>query len=82
MICFLAAHCTIDVSDPNDIRVLAGAHDFLNLQSSSGSGFYPVQTITNHPSYDSETIDYDYAILTLTQDLPFGYGINKICMPK
>ena len=79
---FLAAHCTYDISDPGEIRALVGAHNFNGLHFEVNSAFLEIESIANHPGYNNVTIDYDYAILTLKDDLVFNYGVKEICMPR
>ncbi len=38
--------------------------------------------IINHPLYDEETTDYDYAIIKLSQPVLFGRHANAACLPK
>ena len=76
----VAAHCTYETASASDIRALIGAHNFYSLGSQSK--FVEVETIHNHPEYDNTTINYDFAILTLKEDLDYSYGVNEICMPR
>ena len=40
-----------------------------------------VSEITNHPNYNSNTQDNDFAILTLSEELTFTDKVSPVCMP-
>lgn len=40
-----------------------------------------VSKITNHPRYNRNTLDNDFAILTLSQELPFSDKVRAVCLP-
>ena len=40
-----------------------------------------VSVITNHPNYNSNTVDNDFAILTLSEELTFTDKVSPACMP-
>ena len=37
--------------------------------------------VTNHPSYNSRTVDYDFAILTLFDTVTFTVAISPASLP-
>ncbi|XP_053228791.1 transmembrane protease serine 9 isoform X7 [Podarcis raffonei] len=51
----------------------------------SGSESSAVKTgvshILKHPSYDTDTADYDVALLALSEPLPFGKYVQPACLP-
>ena len=40
-----------------------------------------VSKVTNHPRYNSRTVDNDFAILTLSEELTFTDKVSPVCMP-
>merc|ERR1719394_27265 len=70
-----AAHCT--QTDASNIRVLLGEHNIAD----SVFNRVDVAEIINHPDYDSRTTDNDYAILRLSQAVPFTNEVAPACLP-
>merc|ERR1712021_226031 len=69
-----AAHCT-----QNGVSwVLLGEHD---LTASDGEQRLKVCSVTDHPSYDAQTTNYDYSILTLCEEVTFRTDIQPACLP-
>nr|AID60349.1 trypsin-15 [Nilaparvata lugens] len=60
-----AAHCVYNYeSRPNLFKILYGTTD-----RTSQNNFAEVQSITRHPQYSSNTIDYDVAVIRTAKDL-------------
>lgn len=72
-----AAHCTKGTSAGN-IWVVVGEHD---LTKSDGERYVRVCGKAEHPNYNSGTTDYDYATLTLCNELTFAQDVAPVCMP-
>jgi secreted trypsin-like serine protease len=72
-----AAHCTRN-SAASSIYVVVGEHD---LTKSDGEKYVRVCSKAEHPSYNSRTTDYDYAVLTLCEELNFAKDVAPVCMP-
>jgi len=69
-----AAHCTQDGVS----WVLLGEHD---LTASDGEQRLKVCSVTDHPSYNAQTTNYDYSILTLCEEVTFRTDIQPACLP-
>ena len=72
-----AAHCTAG-SNENSIAVLVGEHRiddgiFTRLSLSK---------ITDHPDYNSNTLDNDFSILTLSAPVDFTDEVSPACLPS
>ena len=74
-----AAHCTAVMdSDPTRIRVLLGEHD----TTDSVADIRTISNITDHPSYTgSNSLDYDFSILTLSDPVTFSKQMAPVCLP-
>ena len=71
-----AAHCTAGQS-PESIAVLLGEHrtdDWVYNRVS-------VSKITDDPTYNSNTIDNDFSILTLASPVTFTREVSPACLP-
>ena len=71
-----AAHCTAGQS-PSSIAVLVGEHKINDNNFDRRS----LSAITDHPQYDSSTLDNDFSILTLAQPIAFTKNISPACLP-
>jgi len=71
-----AAHCTS--GSTSAAYVLLGEHD---LTLNDGEKKYRVCSVKNHPNYDSYTVNYDYAVLTLCESVEFTEDISPACLP-
>ena len=69
-----AAHC------PNTGWVLIGEH---NRSITSGNErWYRIKSKINHPLYATETtIDHDFSIITLEEDVEFNEYARPVCLP-
>merc|ERR1712013_293159 len=76
-----AAHCT-DTAAPADIEILLGEHDYYE-EDETVSLRMEVAEIFNHPKYDTETVDYDFSLLRLSDPVDFALypHIRPICLP-
>lgn len=72
-----AAHCTQGTAASN-IWVLVAEHD---LTKSDGERYVRVCGKAEHPNYNSRTTDYDYATLTLCEELTWAKDVAPVCMP-
>ena len=70
-----AAHCT--QTSASSIRVLLGEHSIAD----SDFNRVDVAEIINHPNYNSQTTDNDYAILRLSQPVAFTNEVSPACLP-
>ena len=70
-----AAHCTEGISDFN---VLVGEH---NITDENDGTAYSVESIHQHPSYDSSAFEYDFAIIKLREKVPLGNKAIHACLP-
>jgi len=78
-----AAHCVIGYTekDISMLRVRLGAHSLVNRDSS----LHHVDRIIRHINFNTNTLDYDVAILTLRESAPIknrGSNVKTICLPK
>lgn len=72
-----AAHCTKGDKAKN-IFVLIGEH---NYNQADGERRMQVCSKKEHPNYDGSTVDYDYAILTLCDEIEFTEDASPVCLP-
>ena len=76
-----AAHCITDdngliINDKIQVRLGTNV-----LKNGSGT-VISVKTISKHPLYNPDTVDYDVAILTLNTSVSLSNNINVINLPK
>ena len=76
-----AAHCITDdngliINDKIQVRLGTNV-----LKDGSGT-VISVKTISKHPRYNPDTVDYDVAILTLNTSVSLSNNINVINLPK
>ncbi|XP_019512782.1 PREDICTED: transmembrane protease serine 9 isoform X1 [Hipposideros armiger] len=74
-----AAHCFNEFQDPTEWVAYAGT-THLSGSEASTVRVRVVQIIT-HPSYNSDTADFDVAVLRLGSPLPFSRHIQPVCLP-
>merc|ERR1712038_1347418 len=72
-----AAHCTAG-STPNSIAVLVGEH---RIDDNSFTRL-SLSAITDHPGYNSGTLDNDFSILTLSSPVTFSNAVKPACLPS
>ncbi|CAL4255854.1 unnamed protein product, partial [Meganyctiphanes norvegica] len=83
-----AAHCLIDKDDNNNpvrpLYVWVGKHDrpILGTDTSPDTKRYDIKTYTPHDRYNSVDDNYDFALLELTETIPFNNVIRPVCLPK
>ena len=76
-----AAHCIADDNgriNKDKIQVRLGT----NVLNNGSGTVISVKTISKHPLYNPDTVDYDVAILTLKTPVTFSDNINVINLPK
>ena len=71
-----AAHCTAGNTASN-LAVLVGEH---RIDDNSFTRI-PVSAITDHPNYNSNTLDNDYSILTLSSPVSTSDMVRPACLP-
>ena len=71
-----AAHCTVDEA-ATGISVLLGEHNIADDEFNS----VDVAEIINHPDYNNETVDNDFAILRLANPVNFTKEVRPACLP-
>ena len=71
-----AAHCT-EGEKPRWIRVILGEHNIAD----SDFNRVDVAEIINHPNYNPQTTDNDYAILRLKNLVTFTNEVSPACLP-
>ena len=71
-----AAHCTHGHT-VSSIEVLVGEHD----TSDSTATRHNVSAITNHPSYNHSSLDFDFSILTLETPINISTAAAPVCLP-
>ena len=54
-----------------------GEHD----TSDSVADRHNISAITQHPSYNHDTTDYDFSVLTLAAPVNFSHAAAAICLP-
>merc|ERR1712215_567094 len=72
-----AAHCKV-VQDYR-VRVHVSEHD---VTRSDGEQKLRIASWTNHPQYNVNTTDNDFAIIQLTHSVTFSNNIMPICLPS
>lgn len=70
-----SAHCT-DGMTPEDFVVITGNHD-----DSTGTTF-GVKCVQPHKRYNASTMDYDYSLITLQNEVQFGPTQQPACLPQ
>jgi len=76
-----AAHCVTGYEDTTpiqDLYVLVAEH---HLLSEEDGRYLTVCNITTHPDYTSWTANYDFAMLTLCEELEWAEDVAPICLP-
>jgi len=73
-----AAHCTQGRSASNT-WVLLGEH---SLSTNDGQQYVSVCGIKNHPNYNSNTVDNDFAVLILCNKVQFRKEVSTVCLPN
>jgi len=70
-----ARHCT---DGATAAYVTLGEHD---LTRPDGEKKVRVCSVANHPNYNQQSVDYDFAILTLCEEVSFTTDISPACLP-
>ena len=70
-----AAHCTR--SDPSSMAVLLGEHNIGDEEYTR----VDIAEVLDHPDYNSDTLDNDYAILRLANNVSFTNKVSPACLP-
>jgi len=71
-----AAHCKQDVSN---FKVVVGDHD---VTVADGEISVTPQEWIDHPEYNRDTSDNDFAIITLASPVTFSSSVGTICLPS
>ncbi|XP_043946556.1 transmembrane protease serine 9 [Protopterus annectens] len=75
-----AAHCFDYFPNPAEWKAYIGTTLLSATDSSAVKA--DIQTIVRHPSYNSDTSDYDAALLRLSSPLTFNKYIQPACLPS
>merc|ERR1712110_317391 len=70
-----AAHCTR--SDPSSMTVLVGEYNIGDEEYTR----VDIAEVLDHPNYNSDTLDNDYAILRLANPVSFTNEVSPACLP-
>ncbi|MCJ8742225.1 hypothetical protein PDJAM_G00079610 [Pangasius djambal] len=73
-----AAHCVQTLSSPSQWKVYAGYLTLSQMSYSTGSS---VRQVISHPGFDSDTNDYDIALMKLWTPLQMSSSIGPVCLP-
>ncbi|XP_050078335.1 trypsin-7-like [Anopheles maculipalpis] len=71
-----AAHCT------DDLPAFTFAVRYGSSMHETGGTLVLVKRVVQHPRYDSSTIDYDYSLLELEEELTFSDVVQPITLPE
>jgi len=77
-----AAHCTIQFQDVNAIQVVVGEH---NTETNTDGVAHTIACKKEHPSYNKQTTQNDFSILTLNKPVDITSASSKAraaCLPK
>ncbi|XP_004378551.1 transmembrane protease serine 9 [Trichechus manatus latirostris] len=74
-----AAHCFNDFQDPTEWVAYVGTTYLSGSEASTVRA--RVSKIIKHPFYNTDTADFDVAVLQLASPLPFGRHIQPVCLP-
>merc|ERR1719285_796567 len=76
-----ASHC-VDGTNPAEIQVLLGEHDYWDSGESSMTRM-DISEIIMHADYDSNTVDQDFALLKMARKLDWSANenIRPACLP-
>lgn len=72
-----AAHCFVEESRPSHITIRVGSS-----QRTSGGQIFAVKKINSHNSFNSDTFDYDCAVVELSRALTYGVGVQPVRLPQ
>lgn len=76
-----AAHCISADLTPNDLTVVLGDFDVSTIGSNEKQ--MSVKAIIKHPSYNSDTMSHDFALIELMEAAPLdGKCIGVACLPS
>ena len=73
-----AAHC---VADGEPFRVVAGDYDRLSPSDAYEMEFL-VSRVVPHASYNPNSLEYDFALVELQEDVPLNACIGFACLPS
>ncbi|KAM8927692.1 transmembrane protease serine 13 [Pelodytes ibericus] len=71
-----ASHCFTETSSPSNWRIYAGITSLNSLRAASS-----VTTIVRHEYYNSDTDDYDVALMKLKEPITYSATIQPACLP-
>ncbi|XP_008579041.1 PREDICTED: transmembrane protease serine 9 [Galeopterus variegatus] len=74
-----AAHCFSEFQDLTEWVAYVGTTYLTGLEASTVRA--RVAQVIKHPFYNSDTADFDVAVLELASPLPFGRYIQPACLP-
>ncbi|XP_052898221.1 trypsin-3-like isoform X1 [Anopheles moucheti] len=71
-----AAHCTVGIA-PTSLAVRVGSSEH-----ASGGAVVSVARAVEHPNYDDSTIDFDFSLLELKDELTFSDQVQPVALPE
>ena len=71
-----SAYCIQDITSPSSVEIILGEHSIDDEVVTRAS----VDSILIDPLFNSQ-LQYDFAILTLTQEATFSSQVSPICLP-
>jgi len=71
-------YCIEKIVPTDELRVEVGDH---NRMKEDGEIVFEVSSWKTHESYSIESVDYDFAILTLSRDIEFSKEVSPVCLP-
>ncbi|KAG7483683.1 hypothetical protein MATL_G00040980 [Megalops atlanticus] len=74
-----AAHCVAENPNPRDWTVFAGYLSQTDMYYNPGNS---VERIISHKKYDSQTNDYDIALMKLREPLTVSDVVKPVCLPN
>ncbi|XP_068929490.1 ovochymase-2 [Petaurus breviceps papuanus] len=75
-----AAHCFNDKKQHVPVwMVIAGVHDLTERNNQQKRS---IKNILIHPAFDSTTMDYDIALLQVTEPFQFNHYVHPVCLPE
>lgn len=84
-----AAHCIVNQTtcelknNLDSFRVVVGDHNQLETtDDDKNTKKYSIKNFIRHHNYNCTTCDYDFALLELTEAIPFNNVIRPICLPQ
>ncbi|XP_044265432.1 ovochymase-1-like [Tribolium madens] len=75
-----AAHCLLN-NKPNNLALLVGDHNLNTGSDTANAALYRVQSIVQHPSYDSQSRHNDIGVVKTERKMELNAAVYPICLP-